>query len=82
MARGWESKSIESQIEGAREKPAKPKLRLTPEQQASARESERLKLSRAYVRQQLAVASNSSRVQALQKALQEIEEKLARFERE
>jgi hypothetical protein len=81
MARGWESKSVESQIEGAREAPSHPKPQLTPEQQQAAREIERLKLSRSYVKQQIAGASHPSRIQTLQHALQEIEEKLERLRR-
>lgn len=76
MARGWESKSVESQIEGAKETTSTPRPQLTPEQQQKAREMEHLKLSRAYVMQQIAGATNPSRIQALQQALLEIEEKL------
>lgn len=76
MARGWESKSVESQIEGANENRPKVKLQLTPEQQQAARERERLQLSRAYVKQQIARATNPAHLQALQQALKDIEEKL------
>ena len=76
MARGWESKSVESQMEGAREAPASPKPQLTPEQQQASREIERLKLSQAYLKQQIAGASHPSHIHTLQLAVQDIEAKL------
>ena len=79
MARGWESKSVESQMESAKESNAQSRAPLTPQQQEAARERQRLQLSRAYVLQQIARAANSAHALALQQALKEIDEKLARL---
>jgi predicted nuclease of restriction endonuclease-like (RecB) superfamily len=46
------------------------------------REQQNLMLSRAYVERQLEAASNELYVQSLQKALAEIDQKLAILERE
>jgi hypothetical protein len=53
MARGWESKSVESQIESARTRPAKPQVHLTPEQMADERKRDALLLQRTRILHQL-----------------------------
>ncbi|HEX7288624.1 MAG TPA: hypothetical protein VF532_20740 [Candidatus Angelobacter sp.] len=80
MARGWESKSVESQIESAEASRSKSNLRPTSGQQAVGRERQRLELSRTYLLQRIALAANPALTHALQQALKEIEEKLARLE--
>jgi len=79
MARGWESKSVESQIESA-EKIQRPQRPLTHEQRAAAQERQRLELSRAYLAGQIAVSTKQGYIDGLQRALKEIEEKLARLQ--
>lgn len=53
MARGWESKSVESQIESARERAEKRRARLTPEQMENERKRDGLLLQRTRILQQL-----------------------------
>jgi len=78
MARGWESKSVESQMETAKEqisgggKPA-----LSKEDKETARLREGLLLSRKHVLQQIEASSNDRYRQSLQQALNDIDEKLA-----
>jgi hypothetical protein len=78
MARGWESKSVEAQMEGADQgqSPA-PKRPLTEEEKKAQREMDRLRLSRAYVLQQIESSTNERYTESLRKALNEIEQKLA-----
>jgi hypothetical protein len=49
MARGWESKSVESQMDDAEDRKKVQRVHLTPEQQTRQREVESLQLSRARV---------------------------------
>ena len=59
MARGWESKSVESQIESAeRSQTADRRVPLTAEQIQLLHERESLELARARASQDLAVATN------------------------
>jgi hypothetical protein len=59
MARGWESKSVESQIESAHPiHSSKHAVPLTPDQMRIARERESLELSRKRVCHDLATATN------------------------
>jgi predicted nuclease of restriction endonuclease-like (RecB) superfamily len=82
MARGWESKSVESQVESAREERPLAHAARSEKEKLLLREQQNLKLSRAYVQRQLEAASNERYVQSLQKALAEIDQKLAILERE
>jgi hypothetical protein len=84
MARGWESKSIESQIESATENSssADGHQELSNEQQDRRRRRQQLLLSQAYVRQQIAAASNERYRESLHQALAEIEKKLAALQPE
>jgi hypothetical protein len=80
MARGWESKSVESQMESAREGGSKPRRQLTQEQQKAAQERQGLELSRADLIRRIAASTSPRYAQLLQQALKEVEEKLARTE--
>jgi hypothetical protein len=82
MARGWESKSVESQVESAREERHSTHAARNEQEKLVLREQQNLMLSRAYVERQLEAASNELYVQSLQKALAEIDQKLAILERE
>jgi hypothetical protein len=75
MARGWESKAVEAQQAEAGQKPA-VKSRLTREQAAQSREKQNLTMARACLRQQLASASAPRYRALLEKALEELEERL------
>jgi hypothetical protein len=79
MARGWESKSIEAQIESAE----------TSDQESShhdhqdperLRQRQALVLSRSRVLQQLEVSQNPRHREMLNQALADLEAQLARFE--
>ncbi len=78
MARGWESKSVESQIESSDHKPTAPGQELSPEERNRERQHQTLLLSRAYVLQQIDSSTNDRYTASLRRALQEIEEKLGR----
>jgi len=77
MARGWESKSVESQMESARAERPQASGRKTPEQQARRRELDGLELSRARVLRDLATATHPRHRASLEAALKFLEEKIA-----
>ena len=80
MARGWESKAVESQIEANESKEANRKRAvLTPEQINKQRERESLELSRTRVLQDLASANNPKYRQLLERSLEFLDEKLRRL---
>jgi ribosomal protein S15P/S13E len=80
MARGWESKSVEEQIELAAEKAAslKNKKEENEADAARRREVESLQLSRARVIQDMERSSNPRYRDQLQKSLDFLDEKLAK----
>jgi flagellar biosynthesis regulator FlaF len=79
MARGWESKSVEEQIELAAEKAANLKSAtiVNEAEAAKQRELESLQLSRTRVMQDMAAASNPRYREQLQRSLEFLDEKLA-----
>jgi hypothetical protein len=78
MARGWESKSVEAQIEStAAGETANTIGRLSPEQVDLLRKKEGLLLSRARVLQDLEAARNPRYRDMLQEALHHLERELA-----
>ena len=78
MARGWESKSIESQQEeAAREKVRKRPL--TPEQRADAERRRTLELTRARLADDLSRAKSPHHRTMLERSLAAIDEALARL---
>jgi hypothetical protein len=78
MARGWESKSVEAQMENAHDNQIQgAKQPVTDEERKRKRERDGLKLSRAYVLHQIEASTNQRYVETLRKALDEIEQKLA-----
>jgi hypothetical protein len=77
MARGWESKSVESQQHDA---PAGGgKRRLTAEEQERERKRESLELSRGRIRRELEAARSDVHRTALQNALKFLEDELAKL---
>jgi hypothetical protein len=77
MARGWESKSVESQMQDATEKPANDSNSEPNDAEKQAhREREVLLLARARVLQQLAASSNERYSESRRQALKELEEKI------
>jgi hypothetical protein len=77
MARGWESKAVESQIEAAEARAASRKAgRIAAQQVTVQRERESLELSRTRVLQDLAAATNPKYRELLNRSLQYLDEKL------
>ena len=80
MARGWESKSVEEQMDIAKEGGRKSeKHPLTDGEKKARRERDSLKLSRAYIVHQIEASTNERYTRSLQQALSEIDEKLAKL---
>ena len=79
MARGWESKSVESQIELAESSRGRRGVQLTREQIQTERERESLQLSRTRVLHDLESATNPRYRETLSAALKHLDEKLASF---
>ena len=78
MARGWESKGVESQIDSAGAKGAqKRSVPQTPELAQKQREREGLELSRTRIQRSLESATNPRHRESLEAALRFIEEKIA-----
>lgn len=77
MARGWESKSVEEQQAQAAIDRVSPKAALTPAERAAQREREGLLLSRQRVLQQIAAAQNHIHRSMLERALAELDARLA-----
>ena len=78
MARGWESKSVESQIESASASHAKSNgNRLTPEELQRQREREGFELSRTRVLHDLSTATHQRYRESLELALKFLDEKIA-----
>jgi len=78
MARGWESKAVESQIESAAASQAKHNgNHLTPEQLVKVREREGLELSRVRVLHDLEAATHPRYIESLRLALQFLDDKIA-----
>jgi len=78
MARGWESKSVESQIESSqRERKEAATKHLTPEAAAALRKRETLLLARAHLQQQMQASQHPRHREMLQNALTDLEKQLA-----
>ena len=78
MARGWESKSVESQIESAESRRAEAAaVRLSNEEIGRRRERESLQLSRTRVQRDLASVTNPRYRESLEAALRHLDEKIA-----
>ncbi len=77
MARGWESKDVESQVEEHRpEKSASEKLRKTQEQMEKDRERQGLELSKKHVLADLETATHPNHRKTLEAALAHLEAKI------
>ncbi len=77
MARGWESKSVESQMESAREDHSEKARPQTDDEKLAFREQQNLLLSRSYVQRQLESATNERYAHGLRQAVAEIDRKLS-----
>jgi hypothetical protein len=77
MARGWDSKAVELQIEAAEARASQAKaVQASAEQLSAQRERESIELSRTRVLQDLASATNPKYKDLLQRSLQFLNEKL------
>jgi hypothetical protein len=76
MARGWESKSVEAQIESAESRPRVSGRALTAEETAAKREREMLELSRRRVLRELESSVNPRYVELMKRELEALEIKL------
>jgi len=81
MARGWESKSVEDQIDAAKaDRDAQIKPRLTPQQREQRELEQSLRLSRAQTLRRLNAATNDRYRAQLQSALDHLDAQLAQCE--
>ncbi len=79
MARGWESKSVEEQQAQADLMPSKAGPPPSGEQAAKNRERQGLMLARSRVLQQLETAANPRHREMLERALADLDAKLAQL---
>ena len=77
MARGWESKSVEAQIEEKEKAIARPVNTRTTDQVQHIMEKRTLELARAKVAHELAASQNPRYTQMLQRSLSELDKKIA-----
>lgn len=78
MARGWESKAVESQIESANERISQARVRqVDSERLQLERERESIELSRTRVCQDIATATHSRYREMLQRSLEHLDTKIA-----
>jgi hypothetical protein len=77
MARGWESKSVESQQ--SEPEPSRTKRQLTAEEMERARKREGLEMSRGRVTRELETARSDVHRTALQNALKFLDDELAKL---
>lgn len=77
MARGWESKDVESQVESTKESMAAPgKAKKTADQQEKDRERQGLELSRKRILNDLETATHPNHRKSLEAALAHLDEKI------
>ncbi len=77
MARGWESKAVEAQIESVEAPPRQPKAEPSPELQAAARKLDALLLHRTRVLRDLESCRESRYKKTLNDGLAYLETQLA-----
>jgi hypothetical protein len=77
MARGWESKSVESQMESAATRRSEPVIGLSVEQAQVLRQRESLELSRTRILHDLEKAVNPRYRDQLKAALLHLDQKLS-----
>ena len=80
MARGWESKAVEAQMETAEASAVSNKKHLTPEEREKSRRRESLLLSRNRVLQDLEQSGNPRYRKILSDALAHLDAKLAELD--
>jgi hypothetical protein len=81
MAKGWESKSVEAQIEAAQTEVRRPQRFIDPAHVELLRKKENLQLSRTRVLRDLESSLNPRYQAMLQRALADLDAQLAALER-
>jgi len=79
MARGWESKGVESQMAGKETMAAAGKAPRTAEQIQKDRERADIELSRKHILNDLETATHPNHKKTLEAALAHLDEKLAKL---
>jgi ribosomal protein L29 len=79
MARGWESKSVEAQMEESLAEPAKKRTVLTPEELQKQRTKTGLELSRSRVAQQLEQSTNERYSELLRRTLADPDQQISQL---
>ncbi|MFN7946683.1 MAG: hypothetical protein U0Z53_15130 [Blastocatellia bacterium] len=77
MARGWESKAVEDQMEEARRAQTGRPTALSPEEIALRQRRETLRLTRSQLNEQMSRARSDAHRQRLAESLAEIDRQLA-----
>ena len=77
MARGWESKSVEEQMENARQKKKDAAAAHTPKPVHHSRQHENLVLARARLVKDLETTDNPRYTQCLEASLADIDKRIA-----
>jgi predicted FMN-binding regulatory protein PaiB len=78
MARGWESKAVESQMDASKqERKETGKERLTPEAAEALRKKETLRLARTHLQEQMKASQHPRHREMLQRALDDLEKQIA-----
>lgn len=80
MARGWESKSVESQIESAESRRAARGVAISPQDAERSKKRESLLMSRTRVLHDLDNAKNPRYQEVLKAALKHLDDKLSEIE--
>ena len=76
MARGWESKDVESQVAGKETMAAPGKAQKGPQEMEKDRERANIELSRKHILNDLETATNPNHKKSLEAALAHLDEKL------
>ena len=79
MARGWESKDVESQVAGKDTMAAPGKAKKAPDQLEKDRERGNLELSRKHILNDLETATHPNHKKSLEAALAHLDQKLAQL---
>ncbi|MGB2886145.1 MAG: hypothetical protein WBC04_00475 [Candidatus Acidiferrales bacterium] len=80
MARGWESKAVEGQIELSGNEQSEGRRQLTPAQMENQRKKQILLLSRTQVVRQIETSRNERYTEQLNRALADIDAQLAELD--
>ena len=80
MARGWESKSVESQIESLESRRPAPRVVLSPLEEERSKKRESLLMSRVRVVRDLEAAANPKYQEILRAAVKHLDDRLSEVE--